>query len=215
MMRKHASIVGITGSGKTVLAAKLFTEQPTLCIFINTNAEIFPERNAQVIIHDVDGFKKAWNDYHARKICYSPTASEDIKTEDVEELVSLLFQVGKAINKESREPTIWCTLFIDEIQEYSSKFKKSTKIDGIFKRGRRFGIVGVAISQRPAEISHTILVNCHEHIIFQVSQYETEYFSTYHIPVFDVPEADAWVKRSFHYLIWNGVEFKYCEPVAM
>jgi len=212
---KHTAIVGITGSGKTVYATKLFVDQTTLCIFINTNSEVYPEHNSQVIIHDLDGFYEAWNTYSATKIVWTPNENEDIKTEDLEQLIKLLFQIGKTINAKRQEPKIWCHLFIDEIQEYSGKTKRSLIIDRVFKRGRRYGIVGIAISQRPAEISHTILVNCYEHVIFMVSEYETQYFRDYGIPVYEGSEAWNWIQQPHYYVIFkSGQLFKY-NPVRM
>jgi adenosyl cobinamide kinase/adenosyl cobinamide phosphate guanylyltransferase len=215
MLDKHMAIVGITGSGKTIFATKLFTEQPTLCIFINTNSEVYPEHNSQVIIHDLDGFMKAWNEYSATKIVYSPTENEDISKEDIEQLVRMLFQIGKTINAKKQEPKIWCHIFIDEIQEYSAKMKRSAVIDRIFKRGRRYGIVGIAISQRPAEISHTVLVNCHSHVIFMVSEYETSYFRDYGIPVYEDSEAWQWIQQRYHYVVFKEAKLEKHEPIRM
>jgi len=215
MIDKHVAIVGITGSGKTIYATKLFTEQPTLCIFINTNSEVYPEHKCQVVIHDLEGFYKAWNEFSAHKIVYSPTENEDITQKDVEDLIKLLFAIGKTINAKKQEPTIWCHLFIDEIQEYSAKMKRSTVIDRVFKRGRRYGIVGIAISQRPAEISHTILVNCSSHVIFMVSEYETEYFRNYGIPITEDSEAWNWIQKRYHYVIFKEGKIEKHEPIRM
>lgn len=210
---KHTAIVGQTGSGKTNYASLYYGSVPKdrLAIFINTNHEKSPEKVSDAIVYDLQGLGKAFNDHKARKICVNPPQEGDIEVATVEAIVKLLFDMGNVLTEKGVKD--WCYFFVDEAQDYSSKLRKSAVIDRVWRRGRRYGITGVAISQRPAEISHTILVNCKFHIVFLISSYENQYFKEYQIPVYEGSEAYDWIQKQYHYVIWNGQTIEYKQPV--
>lgn len=208
---EHFFICGITGSGKTTFATSIYEKLDTLCVFVNTNEERIPERKSQIIVWDVDEVIKAIN-LDARKICLNPKETREIASADIERLCNVLFHIGSQINKERREITVFSHLFIDEVQEYSSLHRPNANIDRIWKRGRRYGIVGVAISQRPADVSHTILTQCKYHVIFRLGQYEVPYFQRYRIPIEDHEE---WLKRKYHFTIFDGADVSRFYPIKV
>jgi len=211
----HTFIGGCTGSGKTVFASKLFQQSNRLAIFINTNNEVLPEQKSDIVFHDIDGFCHAINHYKkATRLCLSPTMEKDITIGDINEIIQILFDMGKNINENKIEPTIWCELFIDEIQEYQAKHGKAPYITRVWKRGRRYGIIGIAISQRPADVSHTVLTQSETHYLFNMGIYEKGYFSAYGIPVFE-DEYMEWLQNDYHYLKYEKGKVTMYEPVEI
>lgn len=204
-------VCGITGSGKTTFCTKVYDNLDTLCIYINTSDEVLPEQHSDAIVNTPDQIAYAINK-KCKKICLSPQREKDITEKDIEQIRDILFAMGQKINEKRREPLIWCHIFIDEVHEYSSVHRKNVKIDSIWKRGRRYGIIGVAISQRPSDVSHTILTQSRTHIIFEVSPYEVPYFSHYRIPI---EEHQEWVEQKYHFLVFDGARVKRAKPIKI
>jgi len=203
----HLFICGITGSGKTTLATKIYENLDTICIFINTNEERIPERASQIIIYDSNEFIEAI-ELNATKICLNPREFKEIETSEIERITKILMTMGRERKKEG----IFAHIFIDEVQEYSSLHKPNINIDRIWKRGRRYGIIGCAISQRPADVSHTILTQSQFHVIFKLGTYETPYFERYKIPI---EEHKEWLKKPYHIIVFDGVEVKRYYPIKL
>lgn len=204
-------ICGATGSGKTTLASKLYDEETTLCVFINTNFEYMPERYSQAVVSNLGDIVNAMNEGYT-KICFNPTSQKDITANDVVYVKRLLFNVGKSINEHRKKPKIVAHLFIDEVQDYTGKLKKNAEIDSIWKKGRRYGVIGIAMSQRPADVSHTILTQSKYHVIFKLGTYEYEYFGRYHIPV---DEFEDWINKDYHFIVWDGYNIERYNPIEL
>jgi len=212
-VNKHHAIVGITGSGKTYFSTWEYHNIQNRAIFINTSDEYFPEKYSDVIVYDIDGFLEAFNS-GKKKICFSPQTEKDITVEDLIQIRDILFAYGSEVNKGRKEPLVWCHIYIDEIQEFSNKKAPNSEIDSFFKRGRRKGITAIAISQRPAEVSHTILNNCSAHIIFKLSSFEKTYFTTYRIPIFET-DKEEWIKQQYYFVVFDGYDLKEGYPVKL
>ena len=207
-------LCGITGSGKTTLAVSIYKKLDTFAVFINTQDEVAPEHASDLVVHtpeDLLSVLENIDQLKAKKVCLSPKRDTEIKPEDIEAVRDVLFAYGAKINEKRKAPIIWCHIFIDEIHEYSSKRQPNRKIDSLWKRGRRYGIIAVGLSQRPADVSHTILTQSKYHVIFKVSPYEYQYFHTYHIPIEDFEE---WIKRDYHFVVFDGYEVKEAYPIT-
>ena len=204
-------ICGATGSGKTTLASKLYEQETTLCVFINTNFEYIPEGYSQAVVSDVETLVEAINEGYT-KICFNPTSEKDITVSEVVYIKRVLFNLGKSINEKRKKPKIVAHLFIDEVQDYSSKYKQNREIDSIWKKGRRFGVIGIAMSQRPADVSHTILTQSKYHVIFRLGTYEYEYFGRYHIPVEEFKEH---ISKDYHFIVWDGYSIEEYDPIEI
>ena len=204
-------ICGATGSGKTTLASKLYEEETTLCVFINTNFEHIPEGYSHAVVSNVDDIVNAMNEGYT-KICLNPTSRKDISASDVVYVKRLLFNIGKSINEKRKKPKIVAHIFIDEVQDYSNKRQPNKEIDSIWKKGRRYGVIGVAMSQRPADVSHTILTQSKYHVIFKIGTYEYEYFSHYHIPI---EEFEDWIASPYHFIVWDGYTIEKYKPIEI
>lgn len=204
---------GITRSGKTFFNVSIYEKLDTFCIYINTNAEVAPENASDIIVHSIDELIYVTNNMEkirAKKICYSPTINRGITEKDIETITHILFVLGGQINKKRKEPIIWCHIFIDEVHEYSSVHRKNKIIDSLWKRGARYGIIAVGISQRPSDVSHTILTQSQNHVIFKVSPYEVPYFEHYHIPI---EEFEEHIKKDYHFVVFDGYEVKEAYPI--
>jgi hypothetical protein len=235
--KQHIFECGETGSGKTYLMYWLYKQIQGVCIFFNTQLEYRIEQASDALVTDMAGFREAWNketdpgflneNHHIRKyhkICFNPSEDEDEARAQLEELTDTLFRIGYQINKNLQEPKIWVHLFVDEIHEYSSKDNRSKTVDRIWRRGRRYGIVGIAASQRPADVSHGILSQCSTHIIFKVNRYESPYFQRYKIPVFfdkDNDPTNKWLnekgrdgKNKHNFAVFTGDDLELYPPVS-
>ncbi len=112
-------------------------------------------------------------------------AGEDIKIQEIGVVIRMLFAMGTIAKREQKKrPDIWCTVYIDEIQEFGEK-QGHPIIHRLWKRGKGYGIRGVGMSQRPADVSHTVLTQSDDHVIFYMGGYEQPYFQTYKIPIQD------------------------------
>lgn len=216
---KHIAIVGITGSGKTTFARWMYKNTTGLSVFFNTQLEAGIEKISDALCFDTGGFRKAFNEktngerkYH--KICFNPDEDEDKALIQLQELIKILFRLGYQINKDAESPRVWCHLFIDEIHEYSSQLQKDKIVDRVWKRGRRYGIVGIAISQRPAEVSHSILANCPTHVIFKTGQYELPYYQRYHIPIFTDIEAQKHLQKKYCFIVFYDGKIEKYPPIT-
>jgi DNA segregation ATPase FtsK/SpoIIIE-like protein len=216
---KHIAIVGITGSGKTYFARWLYINTAGLAIFFNTQLEHKIESFSDVVVSDISGFRQAFNKekdghriYH--KICFNPDEDEDKALDQLHQLITILFRLGYQINKTADTPRVWCHLFIDEIHEFSSQLLKDKVVDRVWKRGRRYGIVGISISQRPAEVSHSILANCPTHVIFKTGQYELPYYQRYHIPIFKDTEAQRHLQKKYCFIVFYDGKIEKYPPIS-
>jgi hypothetical protein len=133
-------------------------------------------------------------------IIYNPPET-GIK-EELEEMRRILFKLGKMIVGDTQRK--WCTVFFDEVHNFGED------LNLWFQQGRRWGIICVGISQRPALTSHTILTQAEYHIIFKCSPYETLYFEKYHIPL---SEFEDWLNQPYHYVIVFPQGFKKFKPI--
>ena len=196
---KHVFITGITDSGKTTFAAKYYESNDGLNIFFNVQEEYAVEEVSDVIVTNQEELEEAIEEGY-KHICYNPElAGMDIQVEDIGTVIRMLFAIGTyAKRKEKGRPEIWCTVYIDEVQEFGEK-QGHPIIHRLWKRGKGYGIRAVGISQRPADVSHTILTQSQDHVIFYVGGYEHPYFRNYHIPI---EEHISHLEKDCNFVIW-------------
>lgn len=201
---KHVFITGITGSGKTTFAAKYFEANSGINIFFNVQEEYVVEEIADIVITTMSELETAIEEGHTQ-ICFNPElAGQDISIEDIGQTVRMLFAYGIFAKREAKgRPEIWATVFIDEVQEYGEKAGHPI-IHRLWKRGLGYGIRAVGISQRPADVSHTILTQSFEHVIYYVGGYEHPYFTKYKIPIEE--HMDHLEYESYRFVVWDGRE---------
>lgn len=202
-LEKHVFITGQTGSGKTTYAAKYFSSNEGLNIFFNIQEEYAVEQEADIIITTTEELTRAIEEGHIH-ICFNPElAGQDVGIEDIGYVIRYLFAMGALAKQEAKgRPEIWCTVFIDEIQEFGEKGGHPI-IHRLWKRGLGYGIRAVGISQRPADVSHTVLTQSQQHVIFYVGGYDHPYFKGYNIPI---EEHIGHLETPFNFVIWDKRE---------
>lgn len=202
---QHVFIGGKTGSGKTVFASEYFRNLDGLVVFFNTNEAYVVEDSADEVITSVQELTELINETKVNdlKICYNPElAGEDISIEEVATVINMFFAIGSVAKKQIRgDPETWGTIIIDEVQTWGEK-QGHPAIHKLWKRGRSYGIRAVGISQRPADVSHTILTQSFEHVIFYIGDYDHPYFKRYNIPIEE--HMDHIEYKSYRFVIWDG-----------
>ena len=205
-------IGGITRSGKTVFASEYFRNNSGFNIFINTNEEYCVESAADYIASDFNTVLDIINKHSENNpnnpdlnICYNPkTAGDDISINEVETLINMCFAIGAHHKRRAQgQPEIWCTVFIDEVQTWGEKTGHPA-IHKLWKRGLGYGIRAVGISQRPADVSHTVLTQSMYHVIFYLGDYDHPYFKKYQIPIEEHMEHIEF--KSYRFVIWDGTK---------
>jgi energy-coupling factor transporter ATP-binding protein EcfA2 len=203
---KHCLVIGATGSGKTYFMAKVADTYFHRFIFVNpqleeevdrvcTHAFESPEETLEAVL---DGIKA---------IEFIPDENDEVALLQLEELRRGLFDIAADMNIKSG--TWWMNFILDEAQTYAWKGSRED-VDNFARRGRRFGIRSYFLTQRPQNISSTIINNIQYQVIFRTGTYESPYFKTYKIPI---DEHQEWLKQDFHYILYDGFEVQECEPI--
>ena len=204
LLEKHVVIAGMTDKGKTTFAKYLFHEvKDRRVIFVNTQAEwmgIDP-------IH-------VWNPQllkgKSQKMNLVPNVDRDVATKELEDMVQDLMFIGKRVNPKRAEKA-WCIVMVDEAAEYSPKMGRThDPLKTLAKRGKRYGVTLVSITQRPADLSHTVLTQAGTHFYFDLSNYEKGYFEKYAVPYDRFADH---VARPFHFTMIQGGEVTDYDPI--
>lgn len=186
----HGVIVGATGSGKTFFATK-YAKLPLNCLFINPQAELSVSRAADVCLEgeiDPATIWQAMADRRVQMVEWIPPLDVIETQEIIEQLRNDVFSAHRFGGKRL------LTIIIDEADIYAPKQGKNP-IDGIFQRGRRYGVQGIAITQRPQLISHTVLTQAERHVIFQTNLYELEYYTKKGVTL-----PTDWLQKKYHFI---------------
>jgi hypothetical protein len=200
-LKNHTFVGGITGSGKTEYGMHLFENADKYRIFLNTNEEPkveslgYATKDVEELIDLLKQDKK--------KLIYNPP----FKGDNLKLLKETLFAIGKIMAGKRRR--IWCYLFIDEIHLLAGKMQQSV-IEDFFTRGKRYGIVCVAMAQRPALVSQTVLTQCYYHILFECGRWEEPYFKNYKIPIEEIKDH---LEKPYHYCIVSPNQIWYKAPI--
>jgi hypothetical protein len=202
----HVSIVGTTSSGKSTLAKKLAHMSRRLCVCINAQAEDgWPGRevrDAPTVADLVRGGKVTW----------TPRDVADLQAQ-LPGLVGRLWAFGERLDPGGAEnraaPRI--NLFFDEAQLYAPKGGPPGPVERVYTQGLRYGVVGVAITQRPQLLSHTVLSQSRTVALYRATGPDREYLDRTLAPI---PEADwQFIQRPYHWLRLEAGVWTRQEPV--
>ena len=203
---KHCLVIGATGTGKTWWMSKVAGRYLHRFIFVNPNLEEVVEQictahyyqPSEVLTGLLNG---------ETKIEFIPDEDTATSLAQLQELRLGLFEIAAEINVTSG--TWWLNFILDEAQTYAWKGSRED-VDVFATRGRRYGIRSWFLTQRPQNISSTIINNAQSQIIFRTGPYETPYFKSYRIPIEDEQE---WLKKPYHYILYDGFVVYRCNPV--
>jgi DNA helicase HerA-like ATPase len=203
---KHVLVIGSTGTGKTWWMAKVATRYLHRFIFVNVNLEEVVENITTAHYYEPSDVLEGLLNGEIR-IEFIP--SEDSKTalEQLEELRKGLFGIATELDLSSG--AWWLNFILDEAQSYAWKGSRED-VDVFATRGRRYGIRSWFLTQRPQNVSSTIINNVQSQIIFRTGPYETPYFKGYKIPI---EEHLGWLKKKYQYLLYDGFEVKECPAI--
>ena len=207
---EHTFIAGATGSGKTYYS-KLLIENRKIpyLIYFNSGFDIRIEQACDFVVTDIRQLIKILKKEPDVAICYNPMGIREEDTKKLEEVQSLVFKIGKELNRNRIKQ--WLIFCIDEIQIYDSKQRPNSIVESLYTRGRRYGIVMVGISQRPALVSHTVLTQSREHIYFRFPDYEKPYTKKYFGE--DIDEYWDWLNQEYHYIKITDGQIRKFKPV--
>lgn len=203
---KHCLVIGATGSGKTFWMAHVADTYLHRFIFVNPQLEEVVDKICKTGYDEVEevleGVLNGEN-----SIEFVPDESDDVALLQLEELRRGLFGIAEEMGVSSSQ--WWMNFILDEAQTYAWKGSRED-VDNFARRGRRFGIRSFFLTQRPQNISSTIINNIQYQVIFRTGTYESPYFKTYKIPI---EEHQEWLKRDYHYILYDGFEVQECESI--
>jgi len=171
----HTTVIGRTQEGKTYTVNKILKNQNRGVLFFNTQLE---ELEGYIKIDKNTRFKIIYSLLKSgKKLNYFPSTRLNIQEQEIIFLINQLFENGH-FNKEN-----YIYFVIDEVH----LFKKEglEEICRIATGGIRYGIHGIFLSQRPANISNTLMSQSNEMLIFFCNM-ESQYFKNYDIPIEDI-----------------------------
>jgi hypothetical protein len=203
---KHCLVIGSTGSGKTFWMSRVADAYFHRFIFVNPQLEPEVDRICTVGYEDPEELLEGVIDGQ-KAIEFIPDENDDVALLQLEAIRRGLFDIAAEMNIEAG--TWWMNFILDEAQTYAWKGSRED-VDNFARRGRRFGIRSFFLTQRPQNISSTIINNIQYQVIFRTGTYESPYFKTYKIPIEDHAE---WLKRDYHYILYDGFEVQECEPI--
>ena len=170
---EHYAVFGQTRSGKTTSTYSMLHKQKKAVLFFNTQQIIIPgyitvdkKLTTKSLLRLIQ---------NGKKINYIP--DRETRQYELPALVNLLYGFAGSHK-------IDLYFVIDEIHLYEKKALKAA--EEVATTGIRWGIHLIAISQRPAKVSNTILTQCTSFIFFKISIMERQYLESYRIPFDDV-----------------------------
>lgn len=214
MTRTHIFICGLTQvSGKTTLAAYLFRRWTGLSTFFNTQHNHRVQLCSDIVVSNIkdyaEVFEKAVNEYFkqpsqfekkALRVCFNPDLKESVAAVQLKQIVNLNIKFGKILHKKRMEVVQWGNIIVDEAHRFSKKTDPSESVDVVFTGGLGLGLRGMAISQRPAMVSHTILGECLTHYIFLINAFDSPYFKRYKL---EIGDNNSWLQKPYHFLKYS------------
>lgn len=203
---KHCLVIGATGTGKTWWMANVARRYLHRFIFVNPNLEEVVENICTAHYDEASDVVNGLLDGEIR-IEFIPPEDTKEALEQLKELRIGLFEIAAEMNITSG--TWWLNMIIDEAQTYAWKGSREDT-DVFATRGRRYGIRSWFLTQRPQNISSTIVNNVQNQIIFRTGPYETPYFKSYKIPIEGESE---WLRKPFHYILYDGFTVRECSPI--
>jgi archaellum biogenesis ATPase FlaH len=173
----HVIVVGQTQNGKTYTVNHLLLKQKRGVLFFNTQLE---DLTGYVKVNSKTAFsviKKLLKKGY--KVNYVPSSRLTIQSQEVSFIINQLFQNGEFTKKN------FIYIVIDEVH----LFKKQAleEVCRIATGGLRFGLHGIFLSQRPANMDNTLMTQSTNVLVFKCNM-ESQYFKNYDIPIIEILE---------------------------
>lgn len=183
----HTIVVGLTQSGKTYAVEKSLLNQHQGVLFFNTQQENlhgYIKANKKTSFAQILHLLKL-----GHKINYLPDTKLKTQFVEIEFLINQLFENGNF----SKDKSIY--FVVDEAHLFEKKALEA--VTRIATGGLRWGINGIFISQRPANLDNTLMTQSTHMLIFMCNM-ESQYFKSYSIPIENIlKEIESNGKYSF------------------
>jgi hypothetical protein len=171
----HSIVIGKTQQGKTYATQKILLEQNKGTLFFNTQLE---DLKGYINVDRNTTFKQIKQLLKlGKKLNYMPYPLLKIQFQEIQFLINLLFSSGGFTKNDN------IYVVIDEVHLFTKEAQDS--IERIATSGLRFGLNGIFLSQRPANMSNTLMSQSNEMLIFKCSM-ESQYFKSYGIPIEEI-----------------------------
>lgn len=208
---KHCLIIGATGSGKTFFMANIANRFLSRVIFVNPQLEEVITKVCDVSTGSTDEVIEAITE-GAKAVEFIPAEDVDAAIDELAELRTDIFAIAQELRKENRieDGAFWLDFILDEAQLYAWKGSRND-VDNFATRGRHWGVRCWFLTQRPQNLSSTIINNVQYQVIFRTGSYESVYFKTYKIPI---ERYASWLRRDYHYILWDGIDAQECNPLG-
>jgi DNA helicase HerA-like ATPase len=173
----HTIVLGLTQSGKTYAVKKILSKSTNGVLFFNTqqeNLEGYINANKNTPFIQIAKLLRLH-----KKINYLPDTRLKIQFIEVDFLINMLFE-HKLFSKSNP-----INIVIDEAHLFEGRALDN--INRIATSGIRWGLNGIFISQRPANLSNTLMSQSSHMLIFKTNM-EIQYFKNYSIPIEQILE---------------------------
>lgn len=194
LTRGHSLVAGRTGSGKTYLSRLLISQWSGPVFSFDTQEEGLPgvEVSRSNSLREVVEALKAGD-----HLVYVPPVGDDAARAVAAALCRAV------IGRDWTRLGDGLLLVFDEAAVYFPQDKPPREeILAIARRGRKWGIKILAITQRPADVSKGLVTQCVQHIVFQTS-WEGPYFRNYGVPS-DQVAAKLQEGGDYSFVVWDG-----------
>jgi len=177
--KSHVSVIGRTNTGKTTLGKLLHKDSEFFSIFFNTQDE-------DVVGHTLHNWskgdlKKYYIEEEKQKINFIPDDDPrlalyqlKIIKDDIKEFV---------LRYGDRSRITHFLMFVDEAHEIAYQGSINTPLHWFFKNGKRHWTTAISMTQSPADLSKAIVRQAEYHVIFDVNDFESQYFKHKNIPI--------------------------------
>lgn len=187
----HTFVCGITRSGKTEFAKKLMAAWEGAAVFINTQGEKSPflKGNRYSSLRSLLSALR-----RGAKVDYTPSPDDALALAEIQCLIPYFMDLG------CRGGGL--LVVIDEAHVYGAQGMRDSPLFRISRRGLKYGVTGVFVSQRPADVDKRIVTQCVRHVIFSTS-FEGPYFRRYGIPGEELQKKLS-AAGPYHYVVYEG-----------
>jgi len=190
----HSTVIGLTRSGKTYATQKSlldYKNERRGVLFFNTQHETMPYYTKATGYTNMKELIASLK--RGEKINYLPNTDIDIRQSELEYIINQLYKV-QGLN---------IVLAVDEVHLYEKEALKA--LVRVATTGLRYGITGVWISQRPANIDNTLMTQSNQFIIFKTNM-ENGYMKRYGIPGEEIKEKLE--GKKYNYCVYDFNELK-------
>lgn len=192
-VRGHVTVLGKTQSGKSYLTKRAIEKWAGGVLVVDTKRErdypclyLTGHENLAGIYRDLD---------KGAHLAYVPNPDPKKARAALERIA------GDILKRRWRD----LMLVVDEAQVHAPKGAPNP-LDWLATQGQGLGVRLVAVTQRPAMLSHTVLTQSEQIFLFYLGMFEDGYLRNYGMDG-ETLRRDYWIDPSEHrYMVWDGAQ---------